>query len=221
VLSACTADPGSAQEVEAPCKNVPETFVAHVNAVLADSTDLFKGAYPPATPLTCEILGMLQEALEDDSAHYCFERLSIKYWNEDPGARITHAYIKRHMSFPLAMAATAHWNEDQRIWGLQELQEYRRMRPLVCTTKEGSAVLEQQDRAAVHYLIRVVETTPIWIGGSENSSIHDIYMRTVMETLDIFTGQSHGFIEGQRIPMDKSDDLVQRALNEWRNWLDE
>lgn len=119
------------------------------------------------------------------------------------------------------MAATAHWNEDQRIWGLQELQEYRRMRPLVCTTKEGSAVLEQQDRAAVHYLIRVVETTPIWIGGSENSSIHDIYMRTVMETLDIFTGQSHGFIEGQRIPMDKSDDLVQRALNEWRNWLDE
>jgi hypothetical protein len=63
VLSACTADPGSAQEVEAPCKNVPETFVAHVNAVLADSTDLFKGAYPPATPLTCEILGMLQEAL--------------------------------------------------------------------------------------------------------------------------------------------------------------
>jgi hypothetical protein len=218
---ACTADPGSAQEVERPCTNVPEAFVVYVNAVLSDSTDLFQGAYPPATPLTCEILGMLQNELKDDSARYCFERLSMRYWNVDPHARITHRYIERRMSFPLAMAIAAHWNEDHRIRALHELQAYRRSRPMVCTTKEGSAELEEQDRAAVRYLIEVVETIPIFIGGSENSTIHDRYMRTVMETLDLFTGQAHEITGDQRMRVDMSEQRVAEAIADWRNWLDE
>ncbi|MCB0770400.1 MAG: hypothetical protein KDC00_08345 [Flavobacteriales bacterium] len=221
VLATCTLEPGSAQQTGPACTNVPTAFVYHVDAVLSDSTDLFQGAYPPATPLTCEILGMLQEALDDDSARYCFERLSMKYWNVDPHARITHRHIERHMSFPLAMAVTAHWNEDHRILALRELQEFRRTRPMVCTTMEGSAELEEQDRTAVRYLIKVVETTPIFIGGSENSTIHDMYMRTVMETLDLFTGQAHGITGDRRMRVDMSVQRVAEAIADWRNWLDE
>ncbi len=220
-LSMACAAPSPAQEAAGRCTNVPSAFVEHVTAVLTDSTDLFRGAYPPATPLTCELLGMLQEELKDDSAHYCFERLSRKYWSEDPGARITHAYIARHMSFPLAMAATAHWNEDHRIRGLLELQSYRRIRPMVCTTKKGYAEREKQDSAAVRYLLRVVETTPLLINGSENSTIHGNYMRIVYETLDLFTGQTHNFTLDQHVPFEVSDPRMQQALADWRKWLAE
>lgn len=204
---------------EEPCDQVPGAFVTYVTRTLTDSTDLFRGAYPPATPLTCELLGMLQEELKDDSARHCFEQFSRKYWSEDPHATVTHTYIARHLSFPLAMSAVAHWNEDQRIRGLRELMDYRRMRPLVCTTKEGNAQLLRQDSAAVRYLIRVLETTPLGISGSENSTIHDIYIREVMGTLDLFTGQHHDTTGDQRMRMDMGEHRLAQAMADWRKWL--
>ncbi|HRH71423.1 MAG TPA: hypothetical protein PLB89_18125 [Flavobacteriales bacterium] len=218
LLLACTSEESLQQDT---CAEVPAAFSSYVNRTLADSTDLFQGAYPPATPLSCELLGTLQEELKDDSARYCFERLSRRFWMEDPHARVTHAYIRRHMSFALSMAAAAHWNEDHRIRGLLELQEYRGMRPLVCTTKEGNAVLEKQDRAAVRYLIRVLETTPLVINGSENATIHDSYMREVMRTLDLFTGRPRVLGDDRRMRTDLAHDPLEIAIAEWRSWLGE
>jgi hypothetical protein len=119
------------------------------------------------------------------------------------------------------MAAAAHWNEDHRIRGLHELQEYRRSRPQVCATKEHYERLERQDRAAVRYLIRVVETTPLAISGSENATIHDNYMQEVMLTLDHFTGQSHLFAPELQLRPPRHEDEVQLAVKDWRNWLGE
>lgn len=204
---------------EQPCGQVPETFVAYARRTLTDSTGMFKDFYPPVTPLSCELLGMLHVELKDDSARYHFERFSRRYWREDPHATRTHAYIKRHLSFPLAMAATAHWYADTRIEGLRELQEYRRMRPLVCTTKEGTANLELQDRVAVRYLVQVMETTPMHITGSENATIHSIYMREVMATLDLFTGQSHMTKPEEDMRIHRSEAGVQHAITDWRKWL--
>lgn len=201
------------------CSDVPASFPAEVHSVLTDSTGLFKHDFPPVPPLSCELLGMLQEELKDDSARYCFDRFSRKYWSEDPHARHTHAYIRRHLSFPLAMAATAHWFADTRIEGLRELQEYRRMRPLVCTTKEGYAKIDRQDRAAVRYLLRVMETTPMGIPGSENATIHDIYMREVMHALDLFTGQDHLTSAAMHLRINRSGAGIQQAMQDWRNWL--
>ncbi|MEZ4790944.1 MAG: hypothetical protein R2811_13095 [Flavobacteriales bacterium] len=206
---------------QAGCDGVPGSFLIHVDDVLNDSTDLFQGAYPPATPLTCELLVMLEEELKDDSARYCFDLLAREHWMTDPHARVTHAYIERHHNFPLAMAATAHWNEDHRIRGLRELQEYRRIRPMVCATKEHYARLETQDHAAVRYLITVLETTPMFISGSENATIHQTYLRTVMETLDLFTGQQHMIGQDRLVGIHRSEEAIQQALIDWHGWLDE
>jgi hypothetical protein len=119
------------------------------------------------------------------------------------------------------MAATAHWYADTRIEGLRELQEYRRMRPLVCTTKEGNAMLLRQDSAAVRYLIQVLETTPMHITGSENATIHSIYMREVMATLDLFTGQSHMTKPEEDMRIHRSEAGVQHAITDWRKWLND
>lgn len=217
-ILACAQDDPTGQD---PCVQVPAEFSTYAEHVLTDSTGMFKHDYPPVTPLSCELLGMLQEELKDDSARYFFERFSRKHWNEEPHAHRTHAYIRRHLSFPLAMAATAHWFADTRIEGLRELQEYRRMRPLVCTTKAGNAKLELQDRAAVSYLLRVLMTTPMGINGSENSTIHDIYMREAMLALDLFTGQSHLTGHELQIGPPRGEAEVQQAMKEWRKWLGE
>lgn len=202
------------------CPNVPPEVVEHMRRVLTDSTDLFRGAYPPATPLNCALLEGLQKALQDDSVRYCFERLSRKYWSEDAAARITFTYIDRHLDFNLAIAAAAHWNEDHRIRGLRALQDYRRMRPMVCSTKDHYAELEEQDRQAVRYLLRVLETTPLFIPGSENATIHGMYMVEVMRALDLFTGQQHPTTGDQRMTLDMSESRLERAMADWRKWLE-
>lgn len=214
----CAADDATQKDT---CDQVPASFTAYVARTLTDSTGMFKDFYPPVTPLGCELLGMLQEELKDDSARFHFERFSRRYWSEDPNVRNVHAYIRRHNDFPLAMAATAHWYADTRIEGLRELQAYRRMRPLVCTTKEGTVKLEQQSRAAVRYLIRVLETTPLGINGSENSTIHSIYMREVMATLDRFTGQKRLPAGDGQVYLAMSEAELQQAITEWRKWLKE
>lgn len=215
-LLACSL--GSPEQSD-ECSTVPAAFEAYVTRTLSDSTDLFQGAYPMAAPLTCELLGMVREELEDDSARYCFERLSRRFWDEDPHARVTHAFIERHRSFALAIAAAAHWNEDHRIRGLMALREYRRIRPMVCTTKEGNDRLLRQDSAAVRYLLRVVESTPLRISGSENATIHSSYMREVMATLDLFTGQDHQTSDAEDLRIHRSEASVQQAAKDWRNWL--
>ena len=203
------------------CTTVPSDFVVYVSHTLTDSTGIFKGDFPPVTPLSCELLGLLQEELMDDSARYCFSRLARRNWNEDPHARTTHTYIRRHLSFSLAMAATAHWFADTRVEGLKELQEYRRSRPQVCATKGAYEHLQRQDSAAVRYLINVLETTPLWIPGSENSTIHSIYITEVVLTLDRFTGQQHSTTGDMHRRFDMSDERVRQALADWRKWLEQ
>lgn len=204
-----------------PCPQVPRAFAQYVTRTLTDSTGMFKGDFPPVTPLSCELLGFLQEELKDDSARYCFERFARQYWNEDPHARTTHTYIRRHLSFSLAMAATAHWFADTRIEGLKELLDYRRARPQVCATRDAYEHLQRQDSAAVRYLIRVLETTPLWIPGSENSTIHSIYITEVVLTLDRFTGQQHSTTGDMHRRFDMSDERVRQALADWRKWLEQ
>jgi hypothetical protein len=196
---------------------VPEAFVKRVGVTLSDTTGRFFNDYPDPTPLTCEVLAMLQEELKDDSVRYHFEHLHQRY--DDPRAVAAFTFIQRHIDFALAMALTTHWNPDTRIEAVKAVNHYRRIRPMVCATQEHYAQLEEQDRAAVRYFIKVMETTPLVIDGSENSTIHSIYMRNVMETLDRFTGQQHltSHADDLRIHLSEAD--VQQYLIEWKKWL--
>lgn len=207
-------------QVEADtCAGVSGAFLEWTTTALSDTTGIFARDYPRPTPLTCEALEGLERATEDDSVQYLLERLHQRY--RDPRASAAFAYIGRHNDFYLPMALATHWNPDTRIEAVRAVRNYRRIRPMVCATKERYAQLEKQDRQAVRYFIRVLETTPLSISGSENSTIHSIYMREVMLTLDLFTGQKHlGTGDGQ-IYLEMSEKELQQALTDWRNWLDE
>ena len=210
--------PHAASSQDSPCAEVPAAFVQHVERVLSDSTGRFFNDYPKPTPLTCELLLLSQEALKDDSVRHHFEHLQQRYG--DPKAGAAFSFIRRRHDFALAMALTTHWNPDTRIEAVEAVNEYRHIRPMVCATKEHYAQLEEQDRAAVRYFINVLETTPLYIDGSENATIHSIYMQTVMRTLDRFTGQEHSTTGDMRRSLDMTDVRLQKALTDWRQWLE-
>ncbi len=216
-LAGCTSPSDAAIAQDGPCGAVPAAFVQHVNLVLSDTTGRFFNDYPAPTPLTCELLGMLQEELKDDSVRYHFEHLHQRYG--DPRVSAAFTYIKRHNDFALAMALTIHWNPDVRIEAVRAVNNYRRIRPMVCATNEHYARLEEQDREAVRYFIKVMETTPLWINGSENATIHSVYMSEVVHALDRFTGQEHSTTGDMRRTFDMPEARVQQALIDWRNWL--
>ena len=198
------------------CTTIDAAFVDLVQRTLNDSTDLFQGAYPMPPALTCELLEGLQERLEDDSARYHFARFSRRYWME--GGRNANGlrFIKQHMDFDLSIAATAHWNADVRITALDELMNYRRMRPMVCTTKEGYARLVLQDERTIRYLIHVLENTPWSIGGSENSTIHGVYIGRILSALDLFTGTELFQLKEGQLHVPFTDQRIRDALTQWK-----
>ena len=218
VFMGCAPDNTSAQDIDPDCPEVSAAFVSSCKRVLSDTTGRFFNDYPAPIPLTCELLGMLQEELKDDSVRYHFEHLHQRYG--DPRASAAFTFIKRHIDFPLAMALTTHWNPDTRIEAVEAVNNYRRIRPMVCATQEHYAQLEEQDRAAVRYFLRVLETTPMYINGSENSTIHSIYMQTVMHTLDRFTGQEHSTTGDMHRRLDMTEARLQQAIADWRKWLE-
>jgi len=201
------------------CDTVPQAFVDHVYQVLADSANMFP-EYPDPAPFTCELLAGLEQAMTDDSVRYHFEHLSQRYWMSDPHYRNVERYIDRHMDFHLAIACTGHFFCDVRIMGLKKLYDYRRMRPMVCATKEHYVQLEKQDRQAVRYLIHVLEITPWSISGSENATIHEVYIREIAKTLDLFTGQEHVDPKDLRQNLPLTDEKLRVALVDWREWLE-
>lgn len=201
------------------CESVPDAFVQHVRRVLADSAKMFP-EYPDPAPFTCDLLKGMQDAMADDSVRYHFEHLAQRYWKTDTHYRTVERYIDRHVDFQLAIAATGHFFADIRIMGLKKLQDYRRMRPMVCAEKSHYERLEKQDRQAVRYLIHALENTPWRIIGSENSTIHNAYIRETARTLDLFTGQEHVEPKDLRQYLPLTEEKLRVALTDWRKWLD-
>lgn len=198
------------------CSKVDAAFIHDVQRTLTDSTDLFQGAYPVPPALTCELLEGLQERLKDDSARYHFAHFSRRYWMEDGRNSKGFRFIKRHMDFDLSVAATAHWNADVRILALDELMNYRRIRPMVCTTKEGYDRLVVQDERTIRYLIGVLEKTPWMIPGSENSTIHGAYIGKLLTALDLFTGKEFFQLKEGQLHVAFTDQRIKDAITQWK-----
>ena len=203
-----------AQKAEdGPCATVSPAFSVHVQQVLSDTTGRFFHDYPAPAPLPCELLQGLEEAMTDDSVRYHFEHLAQRY--DDPRASSAFAFIRRHNDFHIAMALTSHWNPDVRIEGVKAVYNYRRVRPMVCATQSWYAQLEKQDRQAMRYFVQVLESTPWVINGSENATIHGVFIGQVLHTLDLFAGTDYCPVDPSRIAVEFTDQGIREALVKW------
>ncbi|MDX2091930.1 MAG: hypothetical protein SFX73_28970 [Kofleriaceae bacterium] len=161
---------------------------ARMQRVLRDPSGRLRGAYPPAPALTCEILRGLDGELAEPSVRARYQSLASENWdNHPPLARVVDSLGRDSWRYTL-IALTSHWNTDVKILALRAFQRVP-SRLLINADAATDARLAQTERAALRFLLLAVETTPRTIPGSENATIHGVYMDALIATLDLLSGE--------------------------------
>ncbi len=125
--------------------------------------------------------------MKNDSAKYYFDKLTHKKPHGSIELKSVISFFeKNHFPFCL-LAITAHWNPDARVYSIRAIKRRIEMRPMIFTTKAGYAELAHQDTIITSFLIYLMEHNPLFIPGSENSTIHGNYLSNILLTLDLYT----------------------------------
>lgn len=164
-------------------------FRIKVKSILTDVTHSWK-EYPTPPDLSTEVLSGLGLELKDDSALYFFNHLSKENFDSHIDYQNALAYFKKNGDSYCLLAITAHWNPDARISALISLNERVKMRPQICSTKYHYEKLENEDRAILKFLVFTLQRTPLFISGSENATIHGVYISNILWNIDLYTGEN-------------------------------
>ncbi len=189
-----------------------------LQAILRDIQDTFRGAYPAAPALTCPILHGLRGELRTESASIHYESFRRANWPAPQAYDDALQYFKRSQDIYALLALSTHWNHDQKIYALKAYQEVLRVRALINTTADVHARMKDEAQVALRFLIHVLESNPLGIEGSENSAIHNIYIETLMKTLDLLTKENE---MNDRSRGDRNEQRYAQSLSRWKSHLAE
>ena len=196
-------------------KQIPEIFRKNVSSVLENKNSVYND-YPKPPPLTDEILSGLLEELKIDSANYYLNQLSPEKMKSHEEINQAINYFQNNNDWYCLMAMSAHWNPDARIDALQSMNYLVKIRPLICTTKTYSDIYENNKQEAIKFLIFLLESNPIFISGSENATIHSIYIANIMWDLDLMTNEK--IVNGLQVREWYKHDLqLGNAILQWKS----
>jgi hypothetical protein len=192
-------------------------FEQYVQNIL-EGPSIDMNEYPKPPALTKEVLIGLREELKDDSAKYYFNHLSLKKFKSHLDYAGALKYYKEHRLTYCILSLSVHWNADVRVYSLMALNWIVSLRPQICTTKQWYDKLIRDDKTCLAFLIYVLESTPLFISGSENATIHGIYMSNITWMLDLLTKEN---ITGKNILRDwyKNDLHYETAVLKWKSHL--
>jgi hypothetical protein len=147
------------------------------------------GDYPSPPELSSELFADVMHELSQDSARYYFSCLSrdSMFKTRTPHEPLEWFFNHRHHG--LLMACVSHWNPDIRIKAVRKLAYWKMIRPMICTTREQYEKMEQQDMIIFKHLIFVFDSNPLSIPGSENSTLHHIFMKELLIAIDYYSGE--------------------------------
>lgn len=194
------------------------TFKTYAIDILQDSAN-FWVEYPTPPSVTDDVLlGMENEIYADDSAKFYLEKLSSEKFKSAIDYENAFCYFnKMDYSYSL-LALTAHWNPDLRVMALRHLNEKFAIRPLVNSHKMKNGEWKKYDLTAIEFLLYLLQSNPLFISGSENSTIHGIYISNIVWNLDLLT---HENIVA-KLPLHswyKNDLQFEQAVMQWKGHL--
>ncbi len=74
------------------------------------------------------------------------------------------------------------------------------------------------DKISLSFLINLLECNPLFINGSENATIHSLYISNILWSLDLLTKEE--IVKNQYLRNWYSNDLkFQKALLKWRSYI--
>ncbi|MFT3682056.1 MAG: hypothetical protein QM791_17405 [Ferruginibacter sp.] len=155
-------------------------FEKYVKKIIEDSTNRWR-EYPKPPVLPNDLLPHLKEELAGDSARNYFERLRIDNLKKAADYIEPLDYFGRNKQLYTILALSAHWNPDTRVSALKLLYELIKQQPAVLTKKENTDF--------ARFLIYLLKNNPVYIDGSENATIHHIYISMILANLEILTNQ--------------------------------
>lgn len=196
------------------CINFP-SFKTYIFKILEDYTR-FQSEYPKPPQVTDSVLlGMEREIVADDSAKFFLERLSREKYKSGIDYESAFKYIHKMDYGYSLLALSVHWNPDIRVKALLNLNQELTIRPLVNSVKMKNGEWKKYDKIAIEFLIYILESNPLFISGSESSTIHSLYISNILWNLDLLT---HENIAEKKQFRDwyKNDLQFQQAVLKWK-----
>jgi hypothetical protein len=193
------------------------SFSNYVKRIIEDSTNRRK-EYPKPPALTKTLLGGLEQELSTDSTKYYFEQLSVARTPTDQDFTKSISYFKTHRCRYSLLALTTHWNPDTRVEALKAFYYSTMIRPLICVKGDKLKELEKEDEIALNFLVYLLESNPLFISGSENSTIHSNYITYILWNLDLITNEK--LVEGKKLQEWYKNDLqYESAVMTWKQHI--
>ena len=196
-------------------KSGDPAFENYVDSILWSSENRWTD-YPKSPQLTEEVLFSLKKELLLDSTKYYFEKL---HWI-DPYHQIDYKgslnYFERNNCLYSLLGMSVHSNPDIRVFTMMSMNQRLKLRKGV----DRKITLTQEDKVALRFLIYMFEYYPKFISGSENSTIHDIYLSNIAWNIDLFTNEN--FTSGKKImEWYRNETNYQTVLRKWKEHLKE
>ncbi len=160
-----------------------------VEAVLVDTTNRYWD-YPKPIAVTDPVLALMQDEFNrSDSLSLLFVEVSPENFRHLMQGEEVIDYCSRHDLVATLTALAVHCNPDVRIKALQARLTRARIGLLINDKKLRNGRRVEENRVSGRFFLEIMERTPHDIPGSENATIHDLYMRELMENLDLLTGE--------------------------------
>ncbi len=189
-----------------------------VRSVLVDRSKDQK-QYPTPPLVTNEVVLFMQEEFKkNDSAQYYFLQLSTDSMRTHyPRYGEALQYFFRKDLFATMLSLSVHWNPDIRVYSQTELQKLIHRGMLINDQKLKTGKRRAEFQLGIRFLIFVLEQTPWSIPGSENSTIHSMYIYSICKSLDYLTGERK-MIQRQHY-YSISDQQIQQSIIQWKQHI--
>lgn len=195
-------------------------FTDFVRSVLEDGAK-DETLYPKPPPITPDVAKAMEEEFRlFDSAQYYFIRLCTdslrkQYYLYGEALR----YFASKDMFNTMMALTVHWSPDVRVYSQVELQKLIHRGLLINDRKLKTGKRREEFQRAIRFLIYVLEDTPWFISGSENATIHSVYLQNIGRSLDYLTGERQ--MVNQQNYYSTTEQQMQQSIAVWKKHITE
>ena len=188
----------------------------YINQVLTNKDDK-SGEYPKPPKLPSYIEIKLEEELENDSAKFYFTQFRKDLFLSN-ACHIGLKYFEKKQDVFTLASLSIHWNPNVRVYSQKALNKVLKVRELLCLTKVGYEEINSDNKLIGLYLIYILNSNPIFISGSENSTIHGFFVSNITWNLDLITKEN---ITDHKLIYEwyKNNLQYENAKSVWKNKL--
>ncbi len=170
------ADPDKSKSETTECA-ISQTIKNKLLSII--QTDLGKWkTYPKPTLPSCDVFKGVSREIKNPKGRVLFETFS-KSQDERLDAITKTSSDDLH----ILLAMSVHGNPSVRVAATKRIKILLCLKLLINTSTQGQKKFEKNEKIVAKFFQHILDTTPHSIEGSENATIHGIYLSEIKKTL--------------------------------------